>query len=26
RGARADFGDGWYHEAAIEEEARGRKS
>ncbi|MER9328806.1 DUF2735 domain-containing protein [Mesorhizobium sp. M0488] len=26
RGARTDFGDGWYHEAAIEEEAQGRKS
>ncbi|RWC57173.1 DUF2735 domain-containing protein [Mesorhizobium sp.] len=26
RGARADFGDGWYHEAAIEDEAQGRKS
>ena len=26
RGARADFGDGWYHEAAIEDETRGRKS
>ncbi|MFD2053106.1 DUF2735 domain-containing protein [Mesorhizobium calcicola] len=26
RGVRADFGDGWYHDAAIEEEAQGRKS
>jgi hypothetical protein len=26
RGVRADFGDGWYHDAAIEEEVQGRKS
>ncbi|QND64864.1 DUF2735 domain-containing protein [Mesorhizobium loti] len=26
RGVRTDFGDGWYHDAAIEEEAQGHKS
>ena len=26
RGVRADFGDGWYHDAAIDEEAQGHRS
>ncbi|TIN30253.1 MAG: DUF2735 domain-containing protein [Mesorhizobium sp.] len=26
RGVQTDFGDGWYHDAAIEEESQGHKS